>query len=638
MYVVKRDAPHKSATVTRMGNGVEDIVAAATFESTEPQTRAQSLVMVQQKSPPRLVNLQLSADTQNCMPSKAQKLQEGFNAETDGTAIITDFAGTFIVVSHPSGLIERRKMTIKETEHFMKPAGFRKSPSPSIFSSQSDQTLIANDIKPPHPSGIIERRKTNILEGGQFEKLVGFQKARSPSIFSNQSDQTLIANDVKLSVGNSSVGTKPAQSKEPDEVLNTSSKDHDLLHISVGKTNLSTAGLGVESFAGTTKTENEGLKVANAPSKSQGAENTSKQQSLLVEKSNFSVRQADTGTNFTVTERESGAKRDDESSAEPLLKKSSFSMIPEDSLPAVDTPMLDRDNDRTIKQVVKFLLDVTEFSSLCIQAIESKKIGPLKFEKKLLRFIQRFAIGLRRASTSLQERECARFVRSRAVRLASIIRQGFENNTHSKPVENKPPNHDPGSSPERYTSGVADSREQTISPTNTRRANVESGEETSDGNISDASSSISSGEDLEYQPFLKDLSDFKDFMLSSVPFQQIVQNLRDFVNPTFRSSLKSLTETYSRLNNDTPSNTEFYSICNLLQELQTTSASDISFRYSHQNRGLDLVREYLEDMTVQSWDWWPMGPLSQRLAPGLARVYFKCVCTSTATHSCLTYN
>jgi hypothetical protein len=67
------------------------------------------LILVQPGLSPRLINLQLLPGASH-IPSKSQKLQERFNPDTDDIAVVGDEAGTYAVVSHPNGMIERRKI------------------------------------------------------------------------------------------------------------------------------------------------------------------------------------------------------------------------------------------------------------------------------------------------------------------------------------------------------------------------------------------------------------------------------------------------------------------------------------------------------------------------------------------------
>lgn len=81
-----------------------------TYESIDAQARSQGLVLVKSKSPPRIVNLPLAPDVQSSQASKDQKLQEGFHEYTHAIAVMSDMTGSFVMISHPNGVIERRKV------------------------------------------------------------------------------------------------------------------------------------------------------------------------------------------------------------------------------------------------------------------------------------------------------------------------------------------------------------------------------------------------------------------------------------------------------------------------------------------------------------------------------------------------
>ncbi|KAH7350700.1 hypothetical protein BKA65DRAFT_243423 [Rhexocercosporidium sp. MPI-PUGE-AT-0058] len=107
IYVVGKD-PTQSQVIQLL-SPIENIVAGASYEGVESQ--AEGVVLVQHSASPHLINLQLVPDVQNSTPASSQKLREGFNVNTHGVAIVVDSMGTFVVVTHPSGLIERRTVS-----------------------------------------------------------------------------------------------------------------------------------------------------------------------------------------------------------------------------------------------------------------------------------------------------------------------------------------------------------------------------------------------------------------------------------------------------------------------------------------------------------------------------------------------
>jgi hypothetical protein len=94
--------------VIQLQSPIENIIAGASYGSS--QSEIQGLILVQPGLSPRLINLQILPGSLTHLPSKGQKLQERFNPATDAIAIVGDETGTYVVVSHPSGLIERRKI------------------------------------------------------------------------------------------------------------------------------------------------------------------------------------------------------------------------------------------------------------------------------------------------------------------------------------------------------------------------------------------------------------------------------------------------------------------------------------------------------------------------------------------------
>jgi hypothetical protein len=89
---------------------VDSIVSGASYEVTE--SGQQGLVLIQGQHSPKMMKLPLISDIQASVASKTQKLQEGFNVQTNGVAVVTELNSTeaFFIISHSSGLIERMKI------------------------------------------------------------------------------------------------------------------------------------------------------------------------------------------------------------------------------------------------------------------------------------------------------------------------------------------------------------------------------------------------------------------------------------------------------------------------------------------------------------------------------------------------
>jgi hypothetical protein len=106
VYIIGKDLHSKP--VIQLQSPIENIIAGATYGSSESET--QGLILVQPGLSPRLINLQILPGSLSHISAKGQKLQERFNPDTDAITVVGDEAGTYVVVSHPSGLIERRKI------------------------------------------------------------------------------------------------------------------------------------------------------------------------------------------------------------------------------------------------------------------------------------------------------------------------------------------------------------------------------------------------------------------------------------------------------------------------------------------------------------------------------------------------
>ena len=110
LYIIGKDPTNRQ--VVQLKSAVEDIVAGVGYERGRDTSESPShgLILVQQNSSPGLVNLPLHSPIYSSTASKPRVLKESFNADTDGIAIV-DEDGISVIVSHPKGIMERRKIS-----------------------------------------------------------------------------------------------------------------------------------------------------------------------------------------------------------------------------------------------------------------------------------------------------------------------------------------------------------------------------------------------------------------------------------------------------------------------------------------------------------------------------------------------
>lgn len=102
-----------------------------------------------------------------------------------------------------------------------------------------------------------------------------------------------------------------------------------------------------------------------------------------------------------------------------------------------------------------------------------------------------------------------------------------------------------------------------------------------------------------------DLVDIEKFMFTGQPFLDFVNSFRILLLPT------KLTHVTSSLLSATPGSISF------------SAEND----YSISNR----IKSFIEDHTVDKWDWWPFEPRMPYLKPSEVRVKWRCVSLNPVT-------
>jgi hypothetical protein len=110
LYIVGKDP--NNLQIIKLKSAIEDIVAGVGYERGRDTSESPSkgLILFQQNSSPGLINLPLHGPLHTSTASKPQVLKESFNANTDGIAIV-DGDGMSVIVSHPKGVMECRKIS-----------------------------------------------------------------------------------------------------------------------------------------------------------------------------------------------------------------------------------------------------------------------------------------------------------------------------------------------------------------------------------------------------------------------------------------------------------------------------------------------------------------------------------------------
>jgi hypothetical protein len=159
---------------------------------------------------------------------------------------------------------------------------------------------------------------------------------------------------------------------------------------------------------------------------------------------------------------------------------------------------------------------------------------------------------------------------------------------------------------------------------------TESSERQPEGVNSDSDFEENSADDdiTESQNYekLPKLSLVKDFMITSTAFSTFRENLRQFIQPASRSKLGRLLAKLSKpeQNNSIPEPSKS-KLRSLIRDLDFISSDQIRISYHESSSLLNHLKGIVEDLTKETWEWWPLKPRMRPLASGDARLRWDCV-------------
>ena len=129
------------------------------------------------------------------------------------------------------------------------------------------------------------------------------------------------------------------------------------------------------------------------------------------------------------------------------------------------------------------------------------------------------------------------------------------------------------------------------------------------------------GENEEYN-----LSQAKQFIRESFGFVALRDNLKNFVQPTFQSKLKESLRVAKE--ESRPNHTQAGWIRNCSTEMQGIDPSTIQVDMDSRNSIANRAKVLIEELSGESWDWWPFAPAIHSLQGGRS-LKWRCVSFST---------
>lgn len=132
-----------------------------------------------------------------------------------------------------------------------------------------------------------------------------------------------------------------------------------------------------------------------------------------------------------------------------------------------------------------------------------------------------------------------------------------------------------------------------------------------------------------------DFESIRAFVLSSGAFENMTRRLSDFVNPTFRTLAQKLVAKVLE-GKDTLEDQYWIDMKDKMQvvltELEESSPENVMLDVRSTPKRLDVFQTWVERMTKEDWDWWPLPSPKCALSSTEARVGWRCV---SLTHQSL---
>ena len=133
--------------------------------------------------------------------------------------------------------------------------------------------------------------------------------------------------------------------------------------------------------------------------------------------------------------------------------------------------------------------------------------------------------------------------------------------------------------------------------------------------------------DLQGQEIMDELQKVENFFFQSNAFQIMERRFFDFVYPSLRSILMNWISYQRRIEIFTKEQLRDLEL--IVSELQHISSDQITLSLSDKRSFINSFKGKLEELTGETWDWWPLKPYMRTLAKDNARLHWECVRNST---------
>ena len=258
------------------------------------------------------------------------------------------------------------------------------------------------------------------------------------------------------------------------------------------------------------------------------------------------------------------------------------------------------------------LLKNENFQRICKAALQEKSIPRTRIHRNLGKLFKLFASQLARETQGNQHANAIKFVRGASSSIASRVLQ----------------------SPGIVDISVLDKTNIGELEETSSRAKVIGTEDVGDltanaepvGSDSDDHLSLEDL-DLQGQEIMDELQKVENFFFQSNAFQIMERRFFDFVYPSLRSILMNWISYQRRIEIFTKEQLRDLEL--IVSELQHISSDQITLSLSDKRSLINSFKGKLEELTGETWDWWPLKPHMRTLAKDNARLHWECVRNST---------
>ena len=256
------------------------------------------------------------------------------------------------------------------------------------------------------------------------------------------------------------------------------------------------------------------------------------------------------------------------------------------------------------------LLKNENFQRICKAALQEKSIPRTRIHRNLGKLFKLFASQLARETPGNQHANAIKFVRGASSSIASRVLQSpgivdISDKTNIGELEE--------TSSRAKVIGTEDVGDLT--------ANAEPVGSDSDDHLS------LEDLDLQGQEIVDELQKVENFFFQSNAFQIMERRFFDFVYPSLRSILMNWISHQRRIEIFTKEQLRDLEL--IVSELQHISSDQITLSLSDKRSFINSFKGKLEELTGETWDWWPLKPYMRTLAKDNARLHWECVRNST---------